>query len=1604
MAKPILSRVALVVALAGAANGCKDSNDFTVGVVKPLLVVHVDPANSSDNVSLEPVIRATFSDDVDPATLTDETFYLTDPAGSEVPGEIQYDAATFTASLEPDPVLAYTAVYTLHMTSGIKRLEDGAVLAAQVSSTLKTIDPPPLVVVGSSPSGLADDVGTLVRNPPGPGPNGTAELALEVTFSEPVRVDSVVYGDTLSVAPLGNPTAVVPAAVAWNADSTVLTLSVDTSVNLSLSADYVLTVGAAVESQRATVEGGQVGEDVVIPFKTLDPPPLLVLSPAPGILVDNVINDPAPVLAIGFSEPLDPGSVTDATIFVNQGTVSDLATSLSTTVTYVPGETSVTLTFNDPALAFTQVYTVTIAESVRSAIATQEGGSVGVDTIFRFKTVDPPPLQVVAVNPAHLAERVSRSPSITVTFSEAVRPSTATEANLFVNSGMVSDFGTRLPATVTLDAGLTTATITLSSSVLPRPHSETLTVSILGSPGLESQRATAEGGQLPVSVFTRFKTLPPPPLVVVGTEPSGGAVNVSHQAAIQATFDQPIEPTSVTAASFFLQRCTDSNCTAFVGGNVPGTFELPPLTPDNKAALRPNDPLEHNAHYQATLTTGITSLIANGEGGALGATYTFRFQVAPRPPLAVVATYPANGSGGFPEGESVVVTFNNLLYEASLTGDAIVNSVFGVGSGDGDVPNLFLRKQGETAKVPAVLSYSPATLSATIDPIGALDFNTTYEIVATRDIVDTVNQRMAAPFVAQFHTRLNALVKSVTPGDGAGGVPVTAQVIVDFEQRVDSTSNINSTNFFVTFQNSLGETVVVPGSIVLVDNDPVIPGEDRAVFTPSASQLGCLDGEYPLLYATGYTVHLTSRIRSADGLLNVVNGLQTSFTTGPDPMLAAVRTEGIYPFQSIDDRTLLTGSTVAEVPVNSTIYVDFNEDMQTVGINGTTDPGNIVLVDTVGGATVPLTRTATGPRQVRLELSPAGTLLAFDREYVLTVEGRDSTNLQEIRNTAGEPLEGSSVYRFRTSPANTMILSPNATQTIRENSFQAITFTRPVDVSTWNDSTWSMTEGGKRIGGLFSANPMNPYVVAFKASPSFREASTATVTITDGIRDTFGNPLPAGLSRTWATDTVSSGSLPSATFSPASGATIAGDASFTVQFQCQDVLEAWVLGTSVHEKSVLLRECTNPPTCSTFGPALPSTIRFTPRGAGACGTGDRAVLTPNAYLQGGSRYRVDLVTLGSTGVPSDAQSVAPLTNIQITNTPPATYLVESVAPSVVSIAPSGMGVATTTEVTVTFSEPMRPGSFNDTNFFLSDFASVMVPASVRFDATRTQAILTPNAPLAGNTSYMVNVVGGPSGVADAAGNVLAGTTTQGFTTEAVRPRVSSLFPASGATNVAVSLTPSNAVAIDFDEPMRLSTLTGSVGASLGTVRLTYVDKCSATREIYGCMSFTNNGATAFFDPSSDPLLGDPIIGDTTYSVRLDDAVISDLGGLLLDLPSSTPSVWPATFSTASSNPVVSCTLPISGATLVPVGTTVELRFNEAIDQGTVASNFTLYRKNTGAVVAGSFSFPAGDVAVFTPGMPLAPNTTYVAVAGTGITDLLANPLRSNFATEFTTAP
>ena len=114
--------------------------DTTAPIIKT-----TSPRSNASDVTTGTAVSATFSELIDPATISSATFQLFDNNNVQVPGPLTYAAAALTATFQPTTPLRTTTTYTAVVRGGSGGIKDmaGNPLAADVQWTFTTASAPP---------------------------------------------------------------------------------------------------------------------------------------------------------------------------------------------------------------------------------------------------------------------------------------------------------------------------------------------------------------------------------------------------------------------------------------------------------------------------------------------------------------------------------------------------------------------------------------------------------------------------------------------------------------------------------------------------------------------------------------------------------------------------------------------------------------------------------------------------------------------------------------------------------------------------------------------------------------------------------------------------------------------------------------------------------------------------------------------------------------------------------------------------------------------------------------------------------------------------------------------------------------------------------------------------------------------------------------------------------------------------------------------------------------------------------------------------------------------------------------------------------------------
>jgi uncharacterized protein (TIGR03437 family) len=609
----------------------------------------------------------------------------------------------------------------------------------------------PVTSPGTLTGGLPPVIPPTVTStaPPNLGTNVPIGNALTATFSEamnPTTITPLTFTLQNGLTPIGGTVSYVGVTATFTPSS-------------NLPADTLLTATITTEAQDP--QGDGLASNYVWTFTTgaapdLTPPTVSSTVPANGATNVPIGN----ALSATFSEATNPLTINTATFTLKQG-----ATPVLGTVTYA----GVTATFTPlstlaPSLPFTATITTGVTDLAGNALAA--------NYVWTFTTgaaSDLTPPTVSSTVPANGATNVPIGNALSATFDEAMNPLTISTATFTLKQGATPVLGTVTYAGVT-------ATFTPLATLTPSlPFTATITIGV----------QDLSGNALAANYVWTFTTGAAPdltPPTVSSTVPANGATNVPIGNALSATFDEAMNPLTISTATFTLKQGVTA---------VPGTVTYAGVT----ATFTPLSSLAADLPFTATITTGAHDLAGN----ALVSNYVWTFTTGAAPdltPPTVISTVPTTGAINVPVNFGLSATFSEAMNPLTIS------------------TATFTLMQGSTA-VPGTVSYSGVT--AIFNPLSALSQDVLFTATITTGVRDLAGNALAANYVWTFTTAavpagpppvaITPFVISTLPVNGATSVPVGNALAANFSEAVNPLTI--STATFTLMQGS----TPVPGTV-----------------------------------------------------------------------------------------------------------------------------------------------------------------------------------------------------------------------------------------------------------------------------------------------------------------------------------------------------------------------------------------------------------------------------------------------------------------------------------------------------------------------------------------------------------------------------------------------------------------------------------------------------------------------------------------------------------------------------------------------------------------------------------------------------------------------
>jgi hypothetical protein len=1071
--------------------------------------------------------------------------------------------------------------------------------------------------------------------------------------------------------------------------------------------------------------------------------------------------------------------------------------------------------------------------------------------------------------------------------------------------------------------------------------------------------------------------------VISNRWPAWSQSGVPTNTAIDVQFSKAMNPSSVTATSFYLSSCT--------GTTLQSSRQL--LLGNTVLRLVPSAPLAANAC--ANLYT--TAQLVDVDGRATSSSQ-FQFTTGPGADLTaprVASVRPVDGASEIGVNAAIELRFDDAVAIASLTSQS-----------------LTLKAGGED--LPYVMTWrdeASGTTVVTLTPEDVLPASTEIVVGVTSAITDRA-LNAAVPMTVRFTTApgpifVGARVATQNVSSSDVGVPVTSVFTVTYDRPIDA----RTVSAAVAYLRDTLTSVVVPAT-VSVSSDlrsvTVSPTTLLAVnrtFTWFVNSLVDLSGNSVQTVSTSFTTALRTPV---SGPTVLMVSPPSAFTSVPTNAIPEVRFDRAVAPSSVTGVTLEAGG--APVGITRVLEAGNTEVVlrpaaplrantaYTVRVAGVRDTAGVAMASPV------VSSFTTGPSL---------DLVAPALVSQVPTPGAYTGTRPVIRWVYGEPLD-----RIRATGgylANAQTTNVRGVAFVFSADQRTITLTYPGDLDPWSTYTAcppvrvdlagnvmpsshcvSFYTGGARdtdpavvtaVSPLDGATaiPLNaPVTVRFSSridpttvsaaslqlSPSVAgtavlesdgltltfspsvplQSSTAYLVTVSGLGDIDGN-LVASFSSTFTTGSAAQVGTGTITLlSPASGAAgVSRTAPVVVAFS------RGVAPTSVTPET--LRVVAN--TSNVF---VPGTLSLD---AG----GTTLTFTPSQPMPAGQSMSAWVSYYGAVRDPGGAsysgRSFSFTTESGQDTTPP----------TVVAITPEdgATGVGPQRTISIVFSEPLSNASISNQHFALFDAGTLR--SSVQVSRSEDSRIVTLSSPPLPYGRTFTVVVG--TGVTDLAGNALAQPFQAQFTTLPPRltatPSVRQMRPAIGTSGVEASVP----ITLFTSAPVSVASLNGGLTVSENGV---LVD---------GIVSVDDDGYSVVFTPSR------PFGAGALVEVFLIGAT---------DVAGNPFSKFDELFYVAST-PIfgIAATTPSSGESNVSLNAVVDVRFTAPIDPLTATSSNVYVRNCSGVVHPTSIVVAMDLLSVrLVPTTPWAANGCGTVWVTTGVRSAADVPLSSSSSRTFWT--
>ncbi len=692
----------------------------------PLTVTSANPPAGTIGVPVNPAISVRLSQPAAATSVSNSSLTLTGVANTTV----SLSGDGLTLSLKLPGLLAANTPYTIQVAAGAFTDSSGNPVGAFSSGFTTSV------------SGLSDTShGGVSLTDPSPGSTGIPlNKVITVTFSKPFNPDSILADSFIACISNDCNHRIAGNVAIADANHLSFTPAVALPPNAAISVYVYPFTAYMTDLAGNNFDSPYLYNASFTTASVADNTPPAVTSMTPAANATGV--GPFASVALTFNKSLDPATVSTTSFALYNG-----PNNLGAGVTISADRRTV-------YLGTTLPFSSTITVAATTAVKDYAGNSMASAYSASFST-EPQPLNA---NPSVIQAR----PGNGAPLNSKITLFTNSKMNLAsVQNGLsVAQNGSLISGTVSLTADQHGIVWTPAANYPPLAHIEVFATSAITD--LSGNPLTAYN-----FAFTTQAAACSAPAITAYSPAKYGYSNYTLNTAIEVQFCEPIDPATVTSASFNVRA--NSSSPGF-GTPIAGTLSF--LNGNTVVRFTPTADLTASQYIAVQLTGAIKDVSANAFAGDGYYLYIQTSATHDNAPLVVSSVTPVSGATGIGDNAPIRIVFSKQIDGLSVTPSTV--SLNG-----GAIPYTYTLGTINTSQEVMILT-----------PLTPLPDNSDITVHVTSGVTDLTGAP-CGDSVTTFHTASGAdysgpvLVQQSIDGDNNQSVPTNATFTLTFSKPLD---------------------------------------------------------------------------------------------------------------------------------------------------------------------------------------------------------------------------------------------------------------------------------------------------------------------------------------------------------------------------------------------------------------------------------------------------------------------------------------------------------------------------------------------------------------------------------------------------------------------------------------------------------------------------------------------------------------------------------------------------------------------------------------------------------------------------------------------------